>query len=202
MREVFIKGTRYVVLKWVDVDRMVNELALKIETFYHPHLVVGIHRGGATVAHLLTDRLGLHRFHSIGCESYRGIAKAGEVKIYQPLTIKSLRSQDVLLVDDVSDTGRSLRQVVENEVLPKKPQTLRTATLHIKPETIYLPDYYIKKVDGWIIYPWETYETAEAVVRRIRRNFTFQDLKRIVVRELGLPVNSFEKALKRISKMP
>lgn len=186
MKDSTIGGVRLRVLKWKDVDRLVDKLASTIKDSYRPSVIVGIHRGGSVVAHLLTDRLAISRFYTIGCESYRSIGEAGELVIYQPLTVKSLRGDDVLLVDDVCDSGKTLKGLVERELRPKKPRQTRTAVLHIKPRSEFMPDYYVEKVAAWVVYPWELYETANALLKKVESKDRRSELRNVVVKELGV----------------
>jgi hypoxanthine phosphoribosyltransferase len=59
---------------------------------------------------------------------------------------------NTLIVDDVSDTGATLKDLVR-----RKPYV--TATAFIKPQTIYIPNIYCRTVSNktWIDYPWEKY---------------------------------------------
>ena len=56
------------------------------------------------------------------------------------------------IIDDVSDTGATLKKLVG-----KKPYV--TATAFIKPQTVYIPNIYCRTVSNktWICYPWEKY---------------------------------------------
>jgi|TARA_R100001530_G_C4307705_1_gene152163 hypoxanthine phosphoribosyltransferase len=56
--------------------------------------------------------------------------------------------QTTLIVDDIADTGKTLKPYSE---------AFFTATLHYKSRSIVTPDIYIKKVENkdWIVYPYE-----------------------------------------------
>ena len=58
----------------------------------------------------------------------------------------------VLLVDDVSDSGRTLAMVVQ--LLEAGGADLRTVVLYTKPGTVYEPTYTWKRTDKWINFPW------------------------------------------------
>ena len=57
---------------------------------------------------------------------------------------------NILIVDDISDTGRTLKQF-------KFEENIYTATLHWKQSSEYQPDYFweIAYENEWIVYPWE-----------------------------------------------
>ena len=97
------------------------ELGLKIfESDFNPTHVVGIWRGGATVGiavHEILDLLGVHTEHfAIRTSSYKGINnQSNEVKIFGLSQVIDTISSDskVLLVDDIFDTGRSVKATIE-----------------------------------------------------------------------------------------
>ena len=77
----------------------------------------------------------------------------------------------VLVVDDVSDTGHSLRVVADH--LRRKPvKELRVCTIYMKPQSIYRPDYYSRTTRKWIIFPWERLEAVHLISKRFRDNRT------------------------------
>lgn len=57
---------------------------------------------------------------------------------------------DSLIVDDVSDTGKTLLDRVR--VWNKN---CKIATLHRKDGTMVEPNYFVKTINQWIVYPWE-----------------------------------------------
>jgi hypothetical protein len=42
------------------------------------------------------------------------------------------------------------------------------ATLHIKPWSRFVPDYYAESVDAWVVYPWELRECLIEVAEKLR----------------------------------
>jgi len=194
MKILTVDQQKYIILRWRDVEALVDTLASKIEATYRPTLIVGIQRGGATVAHLISDRLDIYNICTVGCRSRRG----AEREIYQPLPLRRLTEHDVLLVDDVADSGKSMRYVVDGEISPKKPRSLRTATLHIKPWSEFTPDFYVKRIDGWISYPWERYEAAKRLLPQLLERHNSKGAKGILIRKVGLPEDLVERALKAL----
>jgi xanthine phosphoribosyltransferase len=73
----------------------------------------------------------------------------GESKILKSVNIDD---QDVLLVDDLVDTGRTAG--IARDMLPKAHFT----TVYAKPEGRPLVDTFITKVsqDTWILFPWDS----------------------------------------------
>lgn len=109
---------------------------------YKPNLIIGVVRGGLVPATVLSYRL--------------NVPLAATVRVYQNVTqAYHLLPQDVgyykhvLVVDDVSDSGATLKQI--KEAWP----AVKTLTIFVKPGTSFIPDFYIAGTDVWINFPWE-----------------------------------------------
>lgn len=161
-----VGDTKYLKVSWPRLEELVEELSRKISRDYEFDMLVGILRGGMIVAHLLSDILGVDEIYPVGCSSYVDIYKRSGMRIYHPLIVDDLSSRRILLVDDVADSGGTLRGVIEKVIIPKRPKEYRTATLHIKPWSTFRPDYFVEVVDAWIVYPWEKYEMVKLLAPR------------------------------------
>lgn len=178
-----VSGRQYLTLSWSDIEMLIDKLAERVSSRYEPNMLIGILRGGAIVASMLSDVLNMREVYTIGCRSYTGVGERETVVIYQPLSLDSLWDRDVLIVDDVADTGETMRHIVQY-VKGLRPKTLKTATLHIKPHTSFVPDFYVENVNAWIVYPWSTNEfvrnLASDMVPRLGISRTFEEIKKIV----------------------
>jgi hypothetical protein len=81
----------------------------------------------------------------------------GEARLKYPLTV-DLSGKKVLVVDDITDTGESMRKSIEH-VKSLSPAETRTATLrHIKGSR-FVPDYFAEEIGWrWVIFPWNYVE--------------------------------------------
>ncbi|HDJ67150.1 MAG TPA: phosphoribosyltransferase [Nitrososphaeria archaeon] len=191
-----VGGSKYLKISWRRLEELIEALAEKIiASSYNPDILVGILRGGATVAHLLSDVLGLYRIYPIGCSSYIDVGKKEELKIYSPLAIKDLSGKRVLVVDDVADDGGTLKGVVEFEILPRNPLEVKTATLHMKPWCRFKPDYYVEVTDAWIIYPWEKHEVVRQVAKKFIEDLGWERGLAELAGILGKEVKETEKLI-------
>jgi hypoxanthine phosphoribosyltransferase len=197
-REVSVEGVLYLLLDWKEIDRMINKLADKIEKRPgKPDLIIGVLRGGAVVAALLSDRLNIHNIRSIGARLYQRTGKIGEkIDLYQPLSMSDLSRFDVLVVDDVIDTGTTYTNVLQQQIYPKKPRSLCTISLHIKPWAKYRPDIYLKETECWIWYPWETYDAGRDVYSDLCKSHSPEIARKIMLEQLKLG----PAIIKRIAK--
>ncbi len=121
-------------------------------------VIVGVSRGGLVVARLMSDLLEIENVLITKSEHYTGMGKKNRKPVITQRIEKNIAGKNVLLLDDVADTGESLIEV-KKHIESKKPKYLALATLYIKPWSKRIPDYYISKTDAWIIFPWELYES-------------------------------------------
>ena len=143
-------------------------LGIKVlESGFEPTLIVAIWRGGAPVGMALQEVLeycGVESDHiAIRTSSYLGVDERGEVAIHGlNYIIKKIRHDDrVLIVDDVFDTGNTIKAVVEEirrRARGNTPEEIRVAVPWFKPsrnETDMVPDFYLRETAEWLVFPHE-----------------------------------------------
>lgn len=167
----------YLSIGWEQMYGMCIALAEKIkEDGFNPDLIVGVARGGWIPARILSDLLHNPNLTSMRVEFYEDVGvRRGEPRITQQLPV-SVKDRKVLVVDDVSDTGRSLLTVYEH-IRKAGAKSVKTATLHYKPHSIFKPDFYIDETSAWIIYPHERYEFILSYLKnKVGKGYTVKDL--------------------------
>lgn len=88
-------------------------------------------------------------------EHYVGTAaKTGEPEIRYPMPEGSVEGKDVLIIDDIADTGGSIERAHEY-VTDRDPNDVRTATVQLLGTSEFEPDYLGEHLDSWtwVIYP-------------------------------------------------
>ncbi|NJE07008.1 phosphoribosyltransferase [Thermococcus sp. M39] len=144
-----------VYLTWWQVDRAIFSLADKLRE-YKPDVIVGIARGGLIPAVRLSHILGDIDLKVIDVKFYTDINEHTEMpKIVIPI-YGDLKDRKVVIVDDVSDTGKTLKVVIE-EVKRLGAKEIKVACLAMKPWTSVVPDFYVFRTDKWIVFPWEEF---------------------------------------------
>jgi hypoxanthine phosphoribosyltransferase len=147
-------------VSWHSVAQLSNRVAQKIEQDgFKPDIVIAIARGGYVPARILCDRLDIYNLTSIRIAHYTGgSTKLEQARLSMPLAIE-IKGMNVLLVDDVTDTGDTFRLALEH-VKSFAPQTIKTAVIHHKTISELVPDYYATMIRKWrwIIYPWAVTE--------------------------------------------
>jgi hypoxanthine phosphoribosyltransferase len=156
-------------VSWNQFYSLVRKLAFAIRAAgYRPDVVVAIGRGGYVPARVLCDYFDVMDLASIKLEHYHATERQARVQVKYPL-VADLTDRRVLVVDDVSDTGETFEAALEHVYGHSRPADVRTAALHHKQVSRFVPDYYAEKVTRWrwIIYPWAVVEDVSALVNKL-----------------------------------
>lgn|GEM_PF-260996 len=156
-------GQRREILTWDDFGDAARSIAGDVlGSGFRPDVVIAIARGGLLLAGAIAYALGTKSCGSINVEFYTGVDERLPEPVLHPpmLDAPALAGRRVLLVDDVSDSGRTLRKVVD--LLSDAGAEVRTATLYTKSHTVLAPDYDYRRTDDWIIFPWSALPPVEA----------------------------------------
>jgi hypoxanthine phosphoribosyltransferase len=143
------------ILSWPTFGSATRELAqVIVDDGYEPDVVIAIARGGLTVAGALAYALGVKNCGAMNVEFYTGVDERLDVPVVLPPTLDlvDVRGLNVLVADDVADTGHTLRLV--REVLAQHVAEARTAVLYCKPRSVVRPDYTWRETEQWIVFPW------------------------------------------------
>ena len=188
-------NTQYEVPTWNQIYDMLLAQAQKIQSDgYKPDIIVGIARGGLVPSRILADLLETRDFAIITIEYYVGIAQTKQEPVLKQCLHTQLTDKKVLLVDDVSDGGRSL-QLAKKHLEQQSAKEIKIATVYAKPGTITKPDYYEKETSHWIVFPWEAKETMAKIMQKAEgKRATSKEITNLV--KAGLPKQLAEKLLK------
>lgn len=143
------------VLGWLEFGDAARHLAGEVvESGFEPDMVVAIARGGLLLAGAISYALGIKACGALNVEFYTGVdSRLPEPVVLPPmLDSAALEAKKVLLVDDVSDSGRTLALVVD--LIAASGAEVRTVCLYSKPRTVLEPDFVWRRTDRWITFPW------------------------------------------------
>jgi hypoxanthine phosphoribosyltransferase len=145
-------------------------LAIKIaESGFRPDLLIALWRGGTPVGLAVQE---VFEFLDLSCEhfalrttSYRNPGEQQQtIQLWgmEQLEASLPYCSNLLLVDDVFDSGRTAQHVINAlRASPSPPQrTIRIATPWYKPAsnvTNLTPDYYLHETRDWLVFPHELY---------------------------------------------
>jgi hypoxanthine phosphoribosyltransferase len=102
-------------------------------------------------------------------------------------------NKKVLLVDEVADTGQSLK-LAKERVVKEKPRKLRTVTMYMKPWSLIEPDYWGLRTSSWLVFPWEINETIQTLTNNLelksRKKFDNLQWKSLSAKQIERFLNS------------
>mgnify|MGYP001610419839 FL=1 len=142
-------------LSWRQVEQLTSKLARSIRlSGFKPAYLVGITVSGLFPLALVAKEFDTKNVAVVSARSYSE-RRQGKLKV-TALPKVDLRGKRVLLVDEIADRGTTLKHVSKILIRDYKIGELKTATLFVnKKHCEYLPDYHVRKVDRWVIFPWD-----------------------------------------------
>lgn len=139
-----------------------------LESDFRPNFIVGVWRGGTPVGIAVQEMLAYFDVPSdhiaVRTSLYRGIDERDrQVRVHgMDYLIKNMnQSDDLLIVDDVFDTGRSIEAILNtlsDKMRRNCPANIKVATPWFKPnknKTVLAPDFYLHETDDWLVFPHE-----------------------------------------------
>lgn len=151
-------------LSWQDLQKDCLNLYKNRLTDLKVDRIVSICRGGDIVSRIFSDLLGVVPISHITLTSYYDMKKQN-TPIVTEEPQKDLKNKKILIIDEVSDTGATF-QIAEKYFKEKrKVKNIYTLSPYIKPKTKYIPDFYEKSIDAWIVFPYDIRETYDGFVK-------------------------------------
>jgi hypoxanthine phosphoribosyltransferase len=145
------------VLTWEQFGVAARELAKAVvDSGFEPDLLMSITRGGLLPAGTISYAMGIKNLHIINVEFYTGVGARLPLPVLLPPVPAAvdLSAKKVLIVDDVADTGETLRMV--RDFCAEHVAETRTAVLYEKPTSVVTCDYVWKRTEEWISFPWSS----------------------------------------------
>ncbi len=178
---------------WPEVERWADVVAAKVRAAGPvPEALVGLTRGGWVPTRLIGDRLGVHRLASLRVQHWGVTAsRDGEAKLTEGLS-GPVAGASVLVIDDITDTGESLR-LAQAHVEAAKPRSVATAAFVHIAHSKFVPTYYAEEIPRdawvWVVFPWNYWEDLTTLAARAAEERPGLEGIRAVLRErCGLDV--------------
>lgn len=115
--------------------------------------IVCITRGGLVPAAIISRELNIRLIETVCIASYHDYDSQGEMHVLKGVTdtLKENGGQDVLVVDDLTDTGKTAAEV--RAILPNA----HFACVYAKPKGVPMVHTFVTEVsqDTWIYFPWD-----------------------------------------------
>ena len=169
-------------MSWELFDKLAKNVAKRInESGYKPDFMVGLARGGWVLSRVLCDYIGVKDLVSLKVEHWGVTATPdGKAQIKYPFDI-DLTGRNVLVVDDITDTGESMMIAVDY-VKSKNPASIKTAALRHIEGSKFTPDYYGDIITWrWVVFPWNFVEDMCNIIPKIAEETdSLGDMKRLL----------------------
>jgi hypoxanthine phosphoribosyltransferase len=156
------------VMDWNLFYNLARQVATKINSSgYRPDIIVGLARGGWVLARVLCDLIGIKDLVSLKVEHW-GVTATPDGKAQLKYTLNvDLTGKNVLVVDDITDTGESMRVTLEY-LKSLKPSEIKTAALRHINTSKFLPDYFGEEISWrWVIFPWNFTEDMCNIIPKV-----------------------------------
>ena len=177
---------RCVITNWDYLDGLCRKVAEQIiEDGFEPDTIVAIARGGWFVGSVLCDMLGLDELVSLGIRHYIGYDRR-ELKVKEEI---SLERENVLIVDDLINTGKSMSKA--KEIVERKAKDVRTACLLLVSTSKFVPNYFGEYLESfsWVIFPWNIVEDLSSLIRAVMKEkelWTVWEIKSAIYKEFQI----------------
>ena len=148
-------------IPWDDFHKDCDITASQIiSNNFKPDYMVALSRGGLVPARIMAEIVKPKKFITLGLKLYDNQTAGDEVEITQELgsIVHDFdRHDNILIVDDLSDKGTTLRFAYSYMFRMTGGAHIVTACPYIKTGTSKIPTYYHKEFSSeeWLVFPFE-----------------------------------------------
>ncbi len=143
-------------MKLYKYDEFVSDI-LKLATLLKDKnydTIITIARGGLMPTHALSQALNIRHIQSIDALSYEQNVQQNSL-VFNPARLDLSSSKKVLVIDDISDSGKTLSAIMAHLEQNFKEIEFESATLFYKKTSIYEPTYFVQIAEDWVDFFWE-----------------------------------------------
>lgn len=154
-----IDNVKFEYIDWNDFLIDCHHMKCIAAMFANPDgVILGVSRGGLIPATIISHFVNLP-FKVVGVKSYKGM-RCGDIEFTQPFPLDDEIPKQVIIVDDLVDTGRTISYLVDYLRALRPDVDIIVITAYIKknfiePEGIDLFHIEEKDKDTWLVFPYE-----------------------------------------------
>jgi len=116
--------------------------------------IIGIARGGLSLAHIFGEFYDIREVYTINTIGYDETKKLASTKVFNIPEISHARN--ILIVDDIVDSGETLKLVIKSLSQRYPNANFKTASLFYKESASIKPNWYAQYATDWIDFFWAT----------------------------------------------
>jgi xanthine phosphoribosyltransferase len=151
-------------VSWDQFHRDARALAWRLTAAGPFRAIVCITRGGLVPAAVIARELDVRLIETVCVASYHDYKNQGDLAVLKGISPEVIGDggQGVLVVDDLTDTGKTARIV--RDMLPKA----HFAAIYAKPAGRPIIDTFVTEVsqDTWIYFPWDMGLTYQEPIKK------------------------------------
>ncbi len=132
--------------------------------------IVVVPRGSYYPVNVISRELGFTATELLhACVESYGVGsteRQAKFKIGQMPTSRQIAGRNLLIIDEVCETGHTL-QYLRERFMRQGATRVRSGVLHYKPgrsQTGFIPDWFVAKTAKWVVYPWEAHEVSGTTI--------------------------------------
>ena len=173
-------------------EELCSRLYQKIrDSGYDFSWIVDIRRGGAVVGRVFADYFHTKKITGIMFDSEYSPDRSRKYPVIdqklRPEVRDKIGDDSILVLDDVAEEGLTQREAEKYLREEEGISALRIGCLHVKPQRVYTPHYWVEETSAWVVYPVERNETIAKLLKleeagkveqcTVKRNFTLEEIE-------------------------
>jgi hypoxanthine phosphoribosyltransferase len=142
-------------IKW---NKIINDVIILAEQIGHVDAILQVSRGGCIPGTLLAYHMNVKDVYTVSVQSYNDNMQQQTLVMQQlPIELfkKEYNNKRILVVDDLSDKGTTLRAI--DNLFIERDMHVDFCTLYTKDGTSFIPQYSLDvfTADTWLEFPWD-----------------------------------------------
>jgi len=148
-------------MKYYSYEEFVHDVKalVKQSSDYQADTLIAIARGGLTLGHAYASATDNRQLMSINSILYEGDQRGKSCEIFNVPELQ--HAKKVLLLDDIVDSGQTIKEVLEHLQKCFPDVTFKIASIYYKKTAVIQPDFFIHEANDWIEFFWEKDFLAE-----------------------------------------